>query len=40
MTILPQAMYRFNAILIKSAMAFFIELEQKFYLYGNMKDPK
>ena len=30
MTILPQAMYRFNAILIKSAMAFFIELEQNF----------
>jgi len=30
MTILPQEMYRFNVILIKSAMAFFIELEQNF----------
>ena len=41
MTILPKAIYRFNAIPIKLPMAFFTELEQKnFYsLYGNRK-PK
>ena len=40
MTILPKAIYRFNATLSNYQWHFFTELEQKFYnSFGNTRDP-
>ena len=40
MNILPKAIYRFNAILIKQPMAIATELEQTFSQFGVTYDPR